>query len=277
MLQLLRHYQQKKVLNTHALPESPWQSVLSKPIFMGLNADERQRLRDRVVWFLHEKAVFGAGDYQLSDHQKLVIAAQACLPILNLDIDSYRDWKTVVVYPTPFVTRDPRPDAIGLVHESAQVLAGQARHDGPVLLSWPDSRTAPELDGHNVVIHEFAHKLDMRNGTANGFPPLHKGMRVADWTQDWKQAYLDFCRRIDQGEPMPIDAYAATNPAEFFAVFSEVFFEIPEIIATLYPAVYRQLVLFYRQDPATRLPRQWYPPAEMPPDVTYRPDQAIAW
>ncbi|WP_137937310.1 M90 family metallopeptidase [Chitinivorax sp. B] len=259
MWERIRQYRRNKIINESVLPESLWQSVLMRPLFTGLQPDERQHLKERVIWFLHEKAVFGVGDYQLSDHQKLTIAAQACLPIMNLDIDSYHDWKTVVVYPTAFVTRDPVPDAIGLVHEDAQVLAGQARHDGPVLLSWPDSRAAPELDGRNVVIHEFAHKLDMRNGRANGFPPLHKGMSESAWTRHWKCAYLDFCGRLNTDDAPAIDDYAATNPAEFFAVLTEVFFETPDVIADTYPAVYDQLQQFYKQNTLARLPRQLPP------------------
>jgi Mlc titration factor MtfA (ptsG expression regulator) len=103
------------------------------------------------------------------------------------------------------------------------------------------------------VIHEFAHKLDMRNGAANGLPPLHKNMARAQWARTFAAAYEDFCRRVDTGESTMIDPYASESPAEFFAVLSEVFFETPVLLKQCYPAVYEQMRLFYRQDPATRL------------------------
>ncbi|MEW9900959.1 M90 family metallopeptidase [Chitinivorax sp. PXF-14] len=255
MFDFFRKRRRARLLRDFQLPEAAWQSVLSRPVFHGLDGAERQRLKEHVIWFLHDKSIFGVGDYELSDHQQLVIAAQACLPILNLDPDSYADWKSLIVYPTAFVTRDAVRDAIGLVHEGEQVLAGQARHDGPVLLSWPDARESVRLDGWNVVIHEMAHKLDMRNGSANGFPPLHKGMSEAVWTREFKAAYLDFCRRVDSGEQTEIDAYASENPAEFFAVLSECFFETPDILRAGYPAIYQLLCEFYRQQPHLRLPQ----------------------
>jgi Mlc titration factor MtfA (ptsG expression regulator) len=148
------------------------------------------------------------------------------------------------------------------------IVAGEAWLGGPVILSYEDvvqpGNPHDAVAGHNVVIHEFAHKLDMRNGGANGFPPLHKGMSAAAWKQVFMAAYLDFCRRTDAADALarrdggaaldrlPIDPYASENPAEFFAVISEAFFEIPENVRDAYPQVYRQLVLFYRQDPLAR-------------------------
>ncbi len=121
-----------------------------------------------------------------------------------------------------------------------------------MLLSWFDQ--SEEADGMNVVIHEFAHKLDMLNGPPDGLPPLHEGMRRQDWIDAFEPAYEDFCARVDDGEVTAIDPYAAEHPAEFFAVTSEVFFETPELLRAEYPAVYTQMRLFYRQDPAAGLP-----------------------
>ena len=136
--------------------------------------------------------------------------------------------------------------------------AGQAWLNGPVILSWADVENAGDADGMNVVIHEFAHKLDMLNGDANGFPPLHRGMSREAWSTAFTAAYEDLCRRVDAGEDTEVDPYATESPAEFFAVISESFFEIPDLLRTVYPDVYAQLALFYRQDPAGReLPREW--------------------
>jgi Mlc titration factor MtfA (ptsG expression regulator) len=127
-----------------------------------------------------------------------------------------------------------------------------------VILSWADVENAGDADGVNVVIHEFAHKLDMLNGDANGFPPLHSGMSREAWGRAFTEAFKDLCRRVEAGEDTDIDPYAAEAPGEFFAVVSEAFFEMPDIVRETYPAVYAQLAEFYRQDPASReLPREW--------------------
>lgn len=132
-------------------------------------------------------------------------------------------------------------------------LSGESWQRGPVIFSWNDALHHGGIDGRNVVIHEFAHKLDMQNGRANGFPPLHKGMSALQWTNVFNHAYNDFTNRIQQNDPIPINHYAATSAAEFFAVFSELFFEKPEIIRHYYAEVYQLLVQFYRQDPLEKL------------------------
>jgi MtfA peptidase len=125
------------------------------------------------------------------------------------------------------------------------------------VLSIADVAASGHADGFNVVLHEFAHKLDMLNGDANGYPPLHRGMDAAGWARDFTKAYEDLCARVDAGEDTVIDPYATTDPAEFFAVLTEVFFETPHLLHAEYPAVYRQLQQFYRQHPLARLgPRE---------------------
>ena len=121
-----------------------------------------------------------------------------------------------------------------------------------MILSWEDAAAAEQDAGYNVVIHEFAHKLDMLNGDANGFPPLHADMSREAWSDAFSRAYADFCSRVDADEATTLDSYAAEDPAEFFAVMSEAFFQAPQVVRTDYPAVYEQLALFYRQDPAQR-------------------------
>ncbi|GLR11381.1 hypothetical protein GCM10007907_01710 [Chitinimonas prasina] len=224
------------------------------PLLQGLSTEEWQRLEDRMRHFLSHKAISGAHGFALSQNRLLTIAAQASLPIINLDDTAYQGWHDVVIYPGAFVSREAWRDEQGLMHEGAQNVSGMARSDGPILLSWPDSRQGPALDGRNVVIHECAHKLDMLNGRADGFPPLHAGMVQADWSRAFERGYQDFRRRVDYGEPVRIDPYGATNPAEFFAVLSEYFFELPHLLHAEYPAIYEQLRQFYRQDPGMRLP-----------------------
>ncbi|MFO7603965.1 MAG: M90 family metallopeptidase, partial [Gammaproteobacteria bacterium] len=132
-------------------------------------------------------------------------------------------------------------------------LAGESWQTGPVVLAWDEAARAGELDGHNLVIHEFAHKLDMLNGEANGFPPLPASMSPRTWTEVFSAAFADFQQRCAQHAAQPIDCYAATSPAEFFAVLSEVFFERPKLLQHHYAGVYEQLRLYYRQDPLARL------------------------
>ena len=228
--------------------------VAPMPILAGLAPAELDALYRRAAWFLADKEFAGAHELDVSADMALVIAAQAALPIMMLDIDSYAGWSGVIVYPDAFLTRDAWGDEFGLVHEGEQELIGQARGDGPLLLSWPDSVDSPLLDGWNVVIHECAHKLDMLNGAPNGCPPLHAGMKVRDWADAFGRAYERFCREVDAGREGWLDPYASSAPCEFFAVLSEYFFEAPHWVARDYPAVYAQLRLFYRQDPAARLP-----------------------
>ena len=142
-------------------------------------------------------------------------------------------------------------DEYGVVHESHEPHAGEAWLQGPVILSWAEVAQMRD-DGVNVVIHEFAHKLDMLNGDANGYPPLHSDMDRNRWSGIFSAAYDDFCDRVDREQPTAIDPYAAESPGEFFAVVSEAFFELPETVRESYPEVYKQLVAFYRQDPYAR-------------------------
>jgi Mlc titration factor MtfA (ptsG expression regulator) len=183
---------------------------------------------------------------------KLGIAIQACILILNLGLDSYRDWIEIIVYPDEFMPRQEYRNEYGLVQTDHHAYSGQAWLRGPVILSWASVETAWKPDGTNVVIHEFAHKLDMLNGDANGFPVLHAGMSRQQWAQTFTHAYEDLCRRARHGEITTLDTYACESPAEFFAVVSESFFEFPEALAAEYPEVYDQLAMFYRQDPASK-------------------------
>lgn len=132
-------------------------------------------------------------------------------------------------------------------------MSGEAWEQGPVILSWADVEAGHQRDGFNVVIHELAHKLDMLDGSANGHPPLHAGMSDSRWARVFTNAYRDMVRRVDGGEDTTLDPYATESPAEFFAVVSEAFFELPRLLADEYPDVYGHLRDFYRQDPIRRL------------------------
>ncbi|EXI80594.1 MAG: Mlc titration factor A [Candidatus Accumulibacter appositus] len=240
---------------TAAIPDALWQKVVSAlPFLAALAADEQRRLRALTQEFLAEKEFTVAGGLQLSDEICVSIAAQGCLPILELGLDYYRGWVGIVVYPDEFVIPRSVEDEFGIVHEYQELASGEAWAGGPLLISWRDAQMAGA--GYNVVIHEFAHKLDMLSGEANGVPALPPEVSRADWQQILRDSYQDFCALVDAAEGRAqdtvFDPYAAENPSEFFAVMSEAFFEMPEALRAHYPAFYEQLATFYRQDPIAR-------------------------
>lgn len=252
----LKAWRRRRVLERKPLPDALWQRVVARlPLLEGLTADELERLRQWVILFLDDKDIHAAAGFAVTEEMRVAIAAQACLLILNLDMDYYRGWVEVIVYPDEFVPEREYMDDAGVVHMVREPFAGESWLAGPVLLSWADVECAGEEPGYNVVIHEFAHKLDMLNGEPNGFPPLHADMSRAAWSEAFGSAYKDFCARVEAGEDTLIDPYGAESPAEFFAVMTEAFFETPDAVQESYPEVYRQLCAFYRQDPAVRVER----------------------
>ncbi|KAB2926138.1 MAG: zinc-dependent peptidase [Dechloromonas sp.] len=236
---------------TPAIPDTVWQrTVTGLPFLAVLDSGERQRLKTLSEAFLAEKEFTAANGLVLNDEVCVAIAAQGCLPILNLGLSAYRDWVGIVVYPDEFVVPREVHDEAGVIHEYDDVLSGEAWEGGPLLVSWHDVQMAGS--GYNVVIHEFAHKLDMLNGEADGMPALHGDLDAAEWADVFAAAYDDFCKRVDHDEETVIDPYASNDPAEFFAVLSESFFELPAVVHGEYPAVYALLKRYYRQDPLSR-------------------------
>lgn len=226
-----------------------WERVEAElPFLAFLDAAARTRLRDLARAFIAEKQFHGARGFALHDDAIVSIALQACLPILNFGLEVYRGWVGVIVYPGDFVIPRRVTDEDGVVHEYDDEVLGEAWDDGPVLVSWPARDERPE--GVNVVIHEFAHKLDMANGLADGLPRLRPGMTREAWSAAFNQAYEDFCAAVDHGADTALDPYGAESPGEFFAVASEAFFETPCCLESSYPEVYAQLRAFYALDPA---------------------------
>jgi len=247
----LKNWRRRRVLARHGIDEPLWRAVAaSLPFLRGLSADEARRLRRLALLFLAEKQFFGAHGFALNDAMRLSIAVQACLPILELGFERYDGWSEVIVYPGDFRVPISETDDQGVVHEFHDERAGESWPGGPVVLSWDAAAHAPDM---NVVIHEFAHKLDMANGAADGMPPLHPGMDRRTWQEAFRVAYEGFCDAVDRSRETWLDPYAAEAPGEFFAVISEAFFESPNETRRRYPEVYEQLRQFYRQDPATRL------------------------
>jgi Mlc titration factor MtfA (ptsG expression regulator) len=234
------------------IPNHLWaMTVASLPFIDTLSGDDQKQLKTLAEGFLAEKEFSTAQGLDLTDEICVSIAAQGCLPILKLGLGAYRDWIGIVVYPDEFVVPRRFEDESGVIHEYDDVLSGEAWEGGPLIISWHDVQMAG--DGYNVVIHEFAHKLDMLNGEPDGMPALHSGITETEWQAKFDDAYDDFCRRVDGGEDTPIDPYASTDLIEFFAVLTENFFETPDIVAHEYPAIYGLLCRYYLQDPLARL------------------------
>jgi Mlc titration factor MtfA (ptsG expression regulator) len=249
MRTLLDRFRSKK---STAIPNQLWaMTVTSLPFINALSGYDQRQLKTLAEGFLAEKEFGTAGDLELSDEICVSIAAQACLPILKLGLGAYRDWVGIIVYPDEFLVPRRFEDESGVVHEYDDALSGEAWEGGPLIISWHDVQMAG--DGYNVVIHEFAHKLDMLNGEADGMPALHSGITETEWRAKFDDAFDDFCQRVDNDEETLIDPYASTDPAEFFAVFTECFFETPDLIADEYPAIYGLLCRYYLQDPLVRL------------------------
>jgi len=244
-----RDWRRKRTLKSARLDETLWKRVAAKLSFLrGLSEEDTDRLKQLVVLFLAEKEMHGAHGLQLTDEVRLSIAAQACLPILNLGLDVYQGWVGVVVYPGEFRVQKEEVDEDGVVHSFEEELAGEAWPGGPVILSWEDVGIAER--GYNVVIHEFAHKIHMDGGGDADYPAARDGMDASAWRKTLKEGYDRFCAEVDSGEPTFIDPYAAEHPAEFFAVMSEAFFTESAVLARDWPELYAQLALFYKQDPA---------------------------
>jgi len=251
----LRRWRERRVLRSAALPDALWRDACDALPFLAIyTPEERARLRDLVVLFLHAKSIVGAQGHEVTALQRTIIAIQACVLVLNLDLALYDGFENVVVYPGEFVPGFEYEDEFGVVHRNDDALAGEAMHLGPVILSWPDVEASADWDAAqmNLVIHEFAHKIDMVDGDANGCPPLPGDQARREWQRAMRAAFDHFVARVDGGEDTAIDPYAAENPGEFFAVLSEVFFAEPLLLRDEYRDVYDTFTRFYRQDPAAR-------------------------
>ncbi|MCR4302417.1 MAG: zinc-dependent peptidase [Sulfuricaulis sp.] len=233
------------------LSESLWlKSMRSSSYAQALPRKDQQRLRRLTARFLRTKSFEGANGFSINKSMRVRIALHASLPVLNLGLEYYDDWISIVIYPGDFRVQDEHMDEYGVVHPEIMDLCGQSLSQGPIVLSWEAIREeAVAPADHDLVIHECAHKLDMLNGAANGFPPLHSGMDARAWARDFHDAYRRLCTALDSRDRYRLDPYAAEDPAEFFAVLSETFFTAPHYVREDFSAVYDHLQRFYRQDP----------------------------
>ena len=230
-----------------------WRRILQKrvPYMRAMPADLQLQLKQHMQVFLAEKAFIGCAGLTVTDEMRVTIAAQACLLILNRPAHYYPGLRQILVYPDSFVVQRAHTDAVGVAHQGHQVLSGESWSEGQVILSWRDTLAGAAVpdDGQNVAIHEFAHQLDQETGTANGAPMLARRAHYARWSQVLQGEFDALQARAAQGQPSLLSDYGATDPAEFFAVASEVFFEQPRRMAVEHPALFQELAQFYRLDP----------------------------
>lgn len=233
-----------------SLSTSLWSRALERCGYARqLPASDRRRLRDTSNDFLRTKSFEGAAGFEATPAIRAVVAVKASIPILNLGLDYYAGWTDIVIYPGDFRVNDEYMDDAGIVHQETRDLCGESLTRGPMVLSWQAIEEEASAADRDLVAHECAHKLDILNGEANGFPPLHGKMPVDRWARTFSEAFTRFADDVDAGIDTALDPYAATNPAEFFAVLSETFFTCPAIVYGGFPAVYAELAAFYRQDP----------------------------
>lgn len=243
----------RRWFGTQALLFDPdWEQVLKDDFahWNELTESELHRMRYLVARFVHETSWEAARGMEMTDEVKVIIAAQACMLLLGLEIDEYFDVSSVIVHRSTVRLSGTHRSAAGTMSDAPQRLAGQATPKGPVVLSWAAVRRgarSPE-HGQNVVYHEFAHRLDMLDGITDGTPPL--GSESA--SKRWSDVFTPAFERVEAGESV-LRSYAATNTAEFFAVASEVFFTRPHDLVEREPAIYDELRRFYHQDPARRV------------------------
>ncbi|MBF0625903.1 MAG: zinc-dependent peptidase [Magnetococcales bacterium] len=234
------------------LPRSDWEALLhAMPLLWRLTAEERSRLFDLAERFLQVKNLDPVGGLELNEGMARLLALQACLPILNLGLEFYDNWQTIILYPGDFVPEGTVVDDAGVVHPRGPH-SGEAWPNGPVILSWEEVFLGGVESGSepvNVVIHELSHQLDVRGGGFDGMPPLHRPMNPRLWIRDFTQGFRQLRELNRLLRRCILDPYGAESPAEFFAVAVEAFFTAAADLGEQFPAIYRQLALFFRQDP----------------------------
>lgn len=251
-----RARRERRVLEQRPIPDALWQTtVAAHPFLEVLSPDESARLRALATLFLADKEFSAAGGLELTDRMAVSIAAQACLPVLELGLGLYRGFVGIVVHPDEVVAKRSHADEIGVVHEYDEPLVGEAVEGGPVMLSWRDvaeAGTSAE-QGYNVVIHEFCHVIDMADGGADGVPPLASAAARRHWRLVVEAGHDRLCRQIESGLEPFLDPYGAEAIEEFFPVAAEAFFVAPLALRDEQPQLYELFVGYFRQDPAARL------------------------
>jgi Mlc titration factor MtfA (ptsG expression regulator) len=249
----LQRWRDRRTLQRRPVPETLWGLTLARFPFLGWrDAADIARLRDLATLFLASKEFTGTRGLEVDDEMAVAIAAQACLPVLGLGLDWYDGFVGIVVHADAVVAPRETIDDAGVVHAYDEELAGEAMHGGPVMLAWSDVNEAgaSATDGYNVVIHEFVHVIDQRDGEADGVPALPDRAAREHWIRVMTSEYESFCDRVGSHQETLLDPYAAEAIEEFFAVAAEAFFVAPRLFRAEHAVLYDLLRSFFRQDPA---------------------------
>jgi len=232
-----------------------WVAILERNIqvYSELPMPLRLQLRKLIKQFLHQKQFSGAGGLELTDEMRVTIAAQACMLQLNRNDGLYPKLKYILIYPSTFIVTRPEADESGLVSENSKAMLGESWQNGRVILAWDNVLHGASnfVDGQNVVLHEFAHQLDSESGTADGAPLLAGASCYRSWASALSEEFEELQKDTLQGRQSLIDHYGATNPAEFFAVSTETFFEKPRQMAKHHAELFDVMKRYYRIDPRT--------------------------
>lgn len=251
-LQAWRRRAEARAVARRAIPDDLWKRTLVRyPFLRRRDPADQAALRRLTSLFLDRKEFSAAGGLRMTNDVVVAIAAQAVLPVLRLGLDRYDGFVGLVVHPHPVRVRRQHLDEAGVQHEYDQELAGEAMQGGPMMLSWHDVRSAGRhgASAYNVVIHEFAHVLDLADGLSDGVPLLPRELPRAEWVATLQREYAAFVARVEADEETALDPYGASGEDEFFAVASEAFFVTPEAMKAEHPVLYGVFVRFYRQDP----------------------------
>lgn len=234
---------------------APWERILiaNLPPYRRMPARWRLRLQNLVKRFLHEKQFVGCGGLEINDEIRITIAGTACLLVLNRASTLYEDLRYIYVYPDSFSAPVERRDEAGVVSRSLQGRSGESWSNGKVILAWNEVNLGLQnfTDGKNVGLHEFAHQLDQESGSSNGAPLLDRNSAYTRWAEVFTHEYQGLVNDAHLGRASLMDHYGATNPAEFFAVATETFYEQPQAMAQRHPELFQQLYQYYRVDPRT--------------------------
>ena len=249
MFSLLKYFRRKR-LRRRPFPAA-WRGWIDKNarLLRRLPANDHKELEGHIAVFLDEKKFEGCGGLRISDEVRVTIASQACLLLLHRKDDCFPELESILVYPTSYLAKTQEPGPAGTVAEYKEARLGESWKHGTVVLSWDDVKRGG--GGHNVVLHEFAHQLDLANEEMDGVPALASGSDYADWARVMEREFERLRRDDDRGRPTFIDPYGAEEPAEFFAVITEAFFEDPAELKKHHGELYEQLRKFYQQDPAS--------------------------
>jgi hypothetical protein len=253
---ILKNWRRRR-LSQKAFPK-PWLQIIETnvPFYKSLPDEDKKELLRHILIFINEKHFEGCGGLKITDEIRVTIAAQACILLLHRKTDYYPGLSSILVYPQAYVAPVTEHLPGGVVAEGLDVRLGESWHRGSVVLSWDDVRcgAADRHDGHNVVFHEFAHQLDDSGARGDSTPAFQDHSSYTAWARILQRDFEKLRSDVELNRRTFLNEYGATNPAEFFAVATEYFFEKPKELKKLYPELYRELKFFYQQDPVELTP-----------------------